>query len=156
MKWIRPYYRSGKYKTDNNNNKKKSKKSNWFRKGEKGKMFKSVIFVEATPEDKLLKMLKSTEEKFKISQDYRVKFVSTSGTKLKKYYKEKIHLNINVKPMVVQFVIKIPKEGLQNAELIEYVTNVTVICVMQKVNKVFIMEKAVEIYTLEVKNMLKA
>ena len=41
------------------------------------------MFVEATKDDKLLKMLKATEETHKISDDCRIKFVSKSGIKLK-------------------------------------------------------------------------
>ena len=40
------------------------------------------MFVEATPGDKLLKMIKATEEKYQIASDHRIKFVSKSGTKL--------------------------------------------------------------------------
>ena len=40
------------------------------------------MFVDATPGDRLMKMLKITEEKFKISEDIRIKIVSKSGSKL--------------------------------------------------------------------------
>ena len=40
------------------------------------------MFVEATPGDTLLKMLKDTEEKYKIADDKRINFVSKTGTKL--------------------------------------------------------------------------
>ena len=41
------------------------------------------MFVDATPGDKLLKMLKHTEAKHRISDDFRIKFVSKAGIKLK-------------------------------------------------------------------------
>ena len=41
------------------------------------------MFVEATPEDRLLKMLKETEDKYRISEKHRIKFVTKSGIKLK-------------------------------------------------------------------------
>ena len=58
---VRPFYRTReeqiKSKTDND------KVKNWFKKGKNGGKFKSVMFVDATPDDRLLKMLKNTEEK---------------------------------------------------------------------------------------------
>ena len=47
------------------------------------------MFVDATPGDGLLKLLKNTEEKFKISEDCRIKFVSKSGHKLINLMKKK-------------------------------------------------------------------
>ena len=41
------------------------------------------MFVDATPGDELLKMLKDTEKKHMISEDFRIKFVSKAGVKLK-------------------------------------------------------------------------
>ena len=41
------------------------------------------MFVEATVDDKLLKMLRETESVHKISDECRIKFVSKSGVKLK-------------------------------------------------------------------------
>ena len=58
-----------------------NKKNNWFR-NSKNVQYSSVIFVEATPGDKLLKSLKHIEEENKISDKDRIKFVSRSGTKL--------------------------------------------------------------------------
>ena len=43
----------------------------------------SVMFIEATPGDRLLKMLKQTEETHKISDNHRIKIVTKAGTKLK-------------------------------------------------------------------------
>merc|ERR1711954_424401 len=41
----------------------------------------SVFFVPATPGSELLRMLKKTESKYKISSTSRIKFVETSGRK---------------------------------------------------------------------------
>ena len=41
------------------------------------------MFVEATKDDKLLKMFKDTEENYKVSEEFRIKFVPKSGVKLK-------------------------------------------------------------------------
>ena len=43
----------------------------------------SVMFVDATPGDKLLKMFRETEDKYRISDECRIKFVAKSGIKLK-------------------------------------------------------------------------
>ena len=59
------------------------KVKNWFKKGKNGEKFRTVMFVDATPDDKLLKMLKYTEEKHMINEDFRIKFVSKAGRKLK-------------------------------------------------------------------------
>ena len=40
------------------------------------------MFVDATPGDKLLKMIEDTEEKYKIAPDHRIKIVSKTGSKL--------------------------------------------------------------------------
>ena len=57
---IRPYYRP-KHSVHSVNKKQKSSKNRWYRKHDD--RFKTVMFVEATPNDELLKMLKLTEEK---------------------------------------------------------------------------------------------
>ena len=40
------------------------------------------MFVEATPNDELIKMLRTTEEKSMIHENQRIKFISKTGTKL--------------------------------------------------------------------------
>ena len=40
------------------------------------------MFVEATPGDQLLKLIKQVEEKYKISEDHRIKKVTKTGAKL--------------------------------------------------------------------------
>ena len=79
----RPFFRSAAYKLNNKKCSKKSKSRTWFQKDGKSDQYKSVVFVEATPGDRLLKMLRDTEEKYKISDDYRIKFVAKSGVKLR-------------------------------------------------------------------------
>ena len=66
-KGTRPYYRP---KLSVKNVMKKHK-SSWF-KGENN-MYKTVMFVDATPNDELLKMLRRTEEKFMIDKQHRIK-----------------------------------------------------------------------------------
>ena len=87
MKKKRTYYRSSKIVQDKSI--KKNKKANWFKKGKNGSQFKSVIFVDATPNDSLIKRLRSTESKYRISDKCRIKFVSKSGIKLKNVLKRK-------------------------------------------------------------------
>ena len=83
---IRPYYRS-KYNVKNVNKKLKSYKSNWYSKQDD--RYKSVMFVEATPNDGLNKMLRNTEEKFMIDKNHRIKFVSKTGSKLINIFQKK-------------------------------------------------------------------
>ena len=68
---------------------KDEKVKNWFRRGNNSEQFKTVMFVTATPGEKLLKILKETEAKFRISDDFRIKFVSNAGIKLKSVQKRK-------------------------------------------------------------------
>ena len=85
---IRSFYRSyeeqKKYRHD-----KKDKVNNWFRKGKQAEHLKTVVFVTATPGDKLLKMIKETESKHRVSDEFRIKFVSKAGTKLKNVLQRK-------------------------------------------------------------------
>ena len=85
---IRPFYRSSCEQTVSGT-KKNDKVKNWFRQGVNSDQFKSVMFVDATPGDKLLKMLKSTESKFMISENFRIKFVPKAGIKLKSLLQRK-------------------------------------------------------------------
>ena len=55
---------------------KEKSKVHWFQKGNGSENVKSVIFVEATPEDRLIRMLRQTEAQHKISDTSRVKFVT--------------------------------------------------------------------------------
>ena len=82
FKDLRPFYRNNLYNKNERKMSKANKKNTWFKSRKSDSNIKSVIFVDATPDDKLLKMLKETEETYKISNDCRIKFVSRSGTKL--------------------------------------------------------------------------
>ena len=76
---VRPYYRH-KMTVKSVNKKNSEYKNQWF-KG-RNNMFKTVMFVDATPNDELIKLLRKTEEKFMIDKQHRIKFVSKTGTKL--------------------------------------------------------------------------
>ena len=84
IKGIRPFYRS---RDEQNSENKNKKVKNWFRKGQYSDRFKTVMFVDATPGDKLLKMLRHTESQFMVSENFRMKFVSKAGVKLKSILK---------------------------------------------------------------------
>ena len=47
------------------------------------------MFIDATPEDKLVKLMKEVEEKFRIADDQRIKIVSKGGTKLVNLFERK-------------------------------------------------------------------
>ena len=61
----------------------KGENEKWFskRKDDKNK-FTSVMFVEATPNGELVDCLRKIEEKYKIAENKRIKFVEKSGIKL--------------------------------------------------------------------------
>ena len=75
----RPFYRPSSFRNVDRKRGKNDKKTNWYKK--KDKHFKSVIFVESTPNSELVNMLKKTEEKHRIGEHIRVKFVEKCGTK---------------------------------------------------------------------------
>ena len=80
---LRPFYRPSSFEKSSRQVNKIYKKSNWFKnKSKSGIQYSSVMFVETTPNDKLLKLCKNIESKFKISDKERIKFVSKTGTKL--------------------------------------------------------------------------
>ena len=89
---IRPFFRSNKVKKElqrnkNVNNVNKKKSLNWFQKGTQ--KYATVMFVEATEGDRLLKLLKETEDKFKIADHMRIKFISKTGPKLIQMFQRK-------------------------------------------------------------------
>ena len=88
IKGERPFYRPHNFRRVEREHSKRIKIYSWFR---RDKNVISVMFVEATPGDKLLKMLRETEHDNKISDDCRIKFVSKAGIKLK-------HLLVNRDP----------------------------------------------------------
>ena len=65
----------------------KKKSSNWFNKD--SQRYATVMFVEATEGDKLLKMLKETEDRFRIDDNIRIKLVSKTGPKLIQMFHKK-------------------------------------------------------------------
>ena len=86
---IRPFYRSKSFNKKERTLLKSNKKKTWFRGKSNDSRYKSVMFVDATPGDTLLKMLRNTEERFKISSECRIKFVSKAGQKLVNLVKRK-------------------------------------------------------------------
>ena len=76
----RPYFRDSDFMKTQRKSEKTKKKYNWFR-GENDN-FKSVMFVDPTPGDTLIKMLRQTENTHRIADNMRIKFVSKSGSKL--------------------------------------------------------------------------
>ena len=79
---IRPFYRPNSFMKSERKENKLRKKKTWYKGKNCDSKFMSVMFVEATPGDTLLKMIRETEEKHKISENMRIKIVSKSGTKL--------------------------------------------------------------------------
>ena len=75
----RPFYRSKNYERKEREESKKKKKTSWFKDSENN--FKTVFFVPPTPNNVLLRMLKRTEERHKIGETDRIKFVETAGRK---------------------------------------------------------------------------
>ena len=79
---LRPMYRDCEFKERMKASQTKSQKnSSWFKRSSKSP-YVSVMFVEATPDDKLIRMIRRTEDKHRISDHQRIKFVSKSGVKL--------------------------------------------------------------------------
>ena len=64
---IRPFYRPNSFKHKERKQTKSNKKSNWYQGKNYDKEFKSVLFVEATPGDKLAKLIRETEERYQIA-----------------------------------------------------------------------------------------
>ena len=64
--------------------KKKDKVVNWFKdkNKENENKFAAVMFVEATPESELVKKLREAENKFKIDDAKRIKFIEKCGNKI--------------------------------------------------------------------------
>ena len=65
----RPFYRPNSYQKHSRLKIKRNKKKIWFKGKECDERFKSVMFIDATPEDKLVKLMKEVEEKFRIADD---------------------------------------------------------------------------------------
>ena len=85
----RSYYRGPSKQKNITVKDKEKKRSTWF-KGKDGKSnFKSVMFVDSSENDELVRILKETEDKHRVSDDIRIKIVSKSGTKLKDIFVKK-------------------------------------------------------------------
>ena len=78
----RPFYRDKDFNKEEGESIKRMKKKTWYKGKDPTSKYKTVMFVDATPGDTLLKKLKETEDKHKISEDCRIKLVSKSGNKL--------------------------------------------------------------------------
>ena len=92
----RPFFRNRNFNRKQRITEKEAKKGNWFK--QKDNKFSSVFFVPPTPGSQLLKMLKKTEDKFKIDEKSRIKFVETSGRKYIDYYRNSNPFNVRCKP----------------------------------------------------------
>ena len=79
---LRPYYRPTEFNKSERKCEKEYKENNWFKNPKSNIHYNAVMFVDATPNDQLLKLFKHIEHKHKISDMDRIKFVSKSGTKL--------------------------------------------------------------------------
>ena len=78
----RPFYRPNSFQKYERYESKMKKKNLWYKCKPCDNKFKSVMFIEATPGDRLLRMIRETEEKHMIGNDQRIKIISKSGTKL--------------------------------------------------------------------------
>ena len=89
--------------------KKQQKNIDWY-KNSKNELssaessFKSVFFVPSTPGSKLLKMLRKTEDLYKIDPKCRIKFIETSGRKYIDQLQIKDPFSENCKPGIKCFV----------------------------------------------------
>ena len=73
----RDYYRTPENREKERNGKNRNE---WYKKA--GNNYTAVMFVEPTPGGNLVKELRNIEEKYKISNEKRIKFVEKSGRKL--------------------------------------------------------------------------
>ena len=79
---LRPFYRNSSFNKEDRKEAKKDKNKSWFKSKGKAENIQTVMFVELTPRGELVKKLRETEEKFKIDNNKRVKFVEKTGIKL--------------------------------------------------------------------------
>ena len=92
---IRPFYRDNKFEKEKRKRNKSKKRNTWYQGKQCDSNYKSVLFVEATPGDTLIKRLKETEERFKIAENCRIKLVSKSGNKLSSLIEKKNPFAVN-------------------------------------------------------------
>ena len=83
----RPYFRDKNYEKHKRKIQKLNKKNNWYR--DKKDQIKTVMLVDPTPGDSLIKKLRETEQKHMIAANMRIKFVSKSGTTLLQKFQKK-------------------------------------------------------------------
>ena len=77
---VRPYFRPNSFRKSDRAKAKSSQRTNWFKNS--NIQYSAVMFVDATPGDKLLKIFKHIENIHRISDQDRIKFVSKSGIRL--------------------------------------------------------------------------
>ena len=112
------------------------------------------MFIKATPGYKLLKIMRETEDKYRISNDQRIKIVSKAGSKLvnlverKDPFQTKCEMN---KCPVCDNSDKLVTNCVANN--VCYEANVKFVNI--KVDISTTLEKQQEIYTREAKNTLK-
>ena len=92
-------YRLAEYEREKRKDKKNNAKNNWFK--NKNPNFKSVMFVEPTPNSGVVKLLRHAEEQHKMSENKRIKFVEKAGVKLVHKLLRKIHLEETVMMNIV-------------------------------------------------------
>ena len=73
---LRPYYRPQSFQKESRMSEKLCQKNNWFKKHDSSTQYAAVMFVDATPNDELLKLFRHIENTHKISDQHRIKFVS--------------------------------------------------------------------------------
>ena len=81
LKGLWPFYRPNSFQKHKRKQSKLSKINSWYKQKENN-VYKTVMFVEATPGDQLLKLIKKVEEKYMIGENQRIKFVTKNGPKL--------------------------------------------------------------------------
>ena len=94
---LRPYYRPQSFQKESRMSEKLCQKNNWFKKHDSSTQYAAVMFVDATPNDELLKLFRHIENTHKISDQHRIKFVSKSGVKLSNVVKKKNPFQMNCK-----------------------------------------------------------
>merc|ERR1711954_399167 len=77
----RKYYRSP-GECSKERERKKSAKYSWFKKTTEPEKYATVMFIEATPNSELISAIKVVEEKYKIAENQRIKFIEKNGRKL--------------------------------------------------------------------------
>ena len=75
----RDYYRTPEQRKKDKDNS-KGKDNDWYKSGNEKLLL--VMFVETTPNGELINMLRQVEEKYKIDEDKRIKFVEKCGRKI--------------------------------------------------------------------------